>query len=171
MYRRHYILRIKSKPPLHIAEGHPLGCVEKTMLPCTEKESASCTYSKGTLCAWCRKDAPSSLYREGVLSPLHKASGDLSSVWRRDFFLCLEMESASPTGSRRTLPPLCRVHTLSFAQRRSVSSSLWRRGAHSHMQREGVCHPRYREERYTLLCDEKSLSTPCIEERDSPLYI
>ena len=74
------------------------------------------------------------------------------------------MGSASSTGGRRTLPPLCRVHTHSSAQRRSLSSSLWRRGAHSHMQREGVCHPRYREERYTLLCDEKSLSAPFIED-------
>ena len=36
------------------------------------------------------------------------------------------------------------------------------------MQREGVCHPICREERHTLLCDEKSLSTPFIEERHSP---
>ena len=73
------------------------------------------------------------------------------------------MESASSIGGRRTLPPLCRVHILSFAQRRSLSSSLWRRGTYScytntlyPLYRDAVCHPL----EDTLFCVENTISPP-----------
>ena len=69
---------------------------------------------------------------------------------------------------RKEFPRLCREHTLSSVQRSNMSSSLRRRGTHSHLQREGVCHPPDREERDTLCSAKRRVSTPCIAERDTP---
>ena len=130
MYRRHFILRIKSKPPLHIAEEHSLGCVEKTLLPCTEKESASSTYSKGTLCAWCRKDAPSSLYREGV-SLLYTRHLEISPPYRAYTFSSVLKWNPPPLLVAEGHSLLCVEYTF------------------SPLHREGVCHPLCGEEEQT----------------------
>ena len=148
MYRRHFIFRLKSKPPLHIAEGHSLGCVEKTMLPCTEKESASCTDSKGTLCAWCRKDAPSSLYREGV-TLLYTRHREISPLYREDTSSSVQRWYQAPLLVAEGHSLLCVEYTL------------------TPLHREGVCHPLCGEEGHTLIGREKEYVILAIWKRDT----
>ena len=99
---------------------------------------------------------------------------------KRDSLLNKENESLSYGEERER-------DTLSVANRKSTSSSRWRRETQSPLQREGVCHPLDEEERdilsyaerrsvchpldgeerHTLLCREKEYVILLMEKRDT----